>query len=257
MPVLSSIVVYPIKSLDGIAVTSVPVLPGGSLQYDREFAFFDTEEQYVHSKRHTRIHQVRTTFDLPQRRVTFTAAGLTATFHLDHQRSELTHWFSGFLGFPVTLRQDTHTGFPDDLKASGPTIVSTATLEIVASWYPNLGIEAIRQRFRANLELADAPAFWEDQLFSELEEDSLPFYLGVVKLLGINPCTRCIVPTRDAITGEAYRQFQRIFSEQRALTLPTWASKERFKHFYKLTTNTRIPLSEAGKLLCVGDNVTR
>lgn len=145
-------------------------------------------------------------------------------------------------------------GFPDDLKSSGPTVISSATLAEVASWFPDISVDEIRRRFRANIEIDDTPPFWEDQLFAEKGE-ILSFHVGKVQFEGTYPCQRCPVPTRDAFTGEAYPNFQKIFVEKRKETLPEWAKLSQFNHFYRLSVNTRIPESEAGKILKVGDVV--
>ena len=62
-----------------------------------------------------------------------------------------------------------------------------------------------------------------------------------VVLEGINPCQRCIVPTRDSRTGEPSPDFAQIFRARRAETLPPWANRARFNHFYRLAVNTRAP----------------
>ena len=49
--------------------------------------------------------------------------------------------------------------------------------------------------------------------------------------------------------------FAKIFGKRRRKGLPPWAEKSRFDHFYRLTVNTRIPTSEAGKELHAGDEV--
>lgn len=253
---LSKILLYPIKSLDGVAVTQATVLSGGALQGDREFAIFDADHQRVNGKRNARIHRLRSQFNLPQRLVQLSIQGEpeTVSFHLDQQRPALEAWLSDFFEQPVHLKQNLETGFPDDPESTGPTFVSVASLETVASWYPDLGIEAIRRRFRTNLELDAAPAFWEDHLFGEPEVPQ-PFQVGDVQFLGINPCQRCPVPTRDPDTGEAYPGFQKTFVALRRETLPEGVLRSRFNHFYRLTVNTRIPASEVGKVLRVGDTV--
>ncbi|MEO1069043.1 MAG: MOSC domain-containing protein, partial [Cyanobacteria bacterium J06638_6] len=103
-------------------------------------------------------------------------------------------------------------------------------------------------------EIDGVPAFWEDQLFGP---DSAPvrFAIGDVVLEGINPCQRCIVPTRDALTGAATDRFQKTFAQQRVTTLPAWTHPSRFNHFYRLAVNTNIP-NQGGKFLRVGDNVS-
>jgi len=79
--------------------------------------------------------------------------------------------------------------------------------------------------------------------------------MGDVTILGVNPCQRCAVPSRDPSSGSVTPEFQRVFSEKRAAKLPPWATQSRFNHYYRLAVNTRIPVSQAGKLLRVGDAV--
>jgi hypothetical protein len=43
-------------------------------------------------------------------------------------------------------------------------------------------------------------------------------------------------------------------SERRAATLPDWAERTRFDHFYRLTVNTRAP-RQAGRTVRIGDPV--
>ena len=74
---------------------------------------------------------------------------------------------SNYFAMPVSIKQNLTHGFPDDTASPGPTIISTATLEAIASWYPDLDIEDVRLRFRANIEIDGVPAFWEDRLFAE------------------------------------------------------------------------------------------
>jgi uncharacterized protein YcbX len=100
------------------------------------------------------------------------------------------------------------------------------------------------------------PPFWEDQLFAENEASIVRFKIGEVAFEGSNPCARCPVPPRDSFTGAADLGFQKRFSEQRRANLPPWSPVERFDHFYRLATNTRVPSTEQGKLLRVGDELS-
>jgi uncharacterized protein len=246
---LDRITLFPIKSLDGVAVESATILPSGALQGDREFALIDTDQKIVNAKRTGSIQRLRSTFDLNQRSVTISVQSEpTATFHLDADRASLENWLSEYFGYPVTLIQNTDTGFPDDLASPGPTIVSTASLEAVSQWYPGTDTAEMRRRFRTNLELADVPAFWEDQLFDRAETPRL-FAIDNIQFAGINPCQRCIVPTRDALTANPTPQFQKTFLAARSASLPAAINRDRFNHFYRLAINTRIAPSEAGKQL--------
>jgi uncharacterized protein len=246
---LDRITLFPIKSLDSVDVPSAVILPSGALQGDREFALIDADGKIVNAKRTGSIQRLRSTFDLAARTITIgIQSAPRTTFHLEADRPALEQWLSDYFSYRVTLIQNTDTGFPDDLVSPGPTIVSTASLETVSQWYPGTDIAEMRRRFRTNLELADVPAFWEDQLFDQAE---IPrrFTIGTVQFHGINPCQRCIVPTRDAITADPTPQFQKTFLAERANHLPIGVNRDRFNHFYRLAVNTRIPPSEAGKQL--------
>lgn len=49
----------------------------------------------------------------------------------------------------------------------GPSVVSTATVETIASWFDGTRVESPRRRFRANFEISGVPAFWEDRLVGD------------------------------------------------------------------------------------------
>jgi uncharacterized protein len=255
MPKLAKISIFPIKSLDPLAVQQIAVLPSGALSGDREFAIVDEHDNFVNAKRNTKVHLLQAGFDLPQRLVYLNPRAddrHRICLHLDMQRDAIATWLSDFFDMKVKIIQNTEMGFPDDTLSPGPTVVSTATLEAIATWFPNLTLAQTRLRFRTNLELTDAPAFWEDRLFST-EGNVVKFQIGNVQFDGINPCQRCPVPTRDPLTSEVYSDFQKMFVSQRRATLPPNVERSRFNHFYRLTINTRIPISEAGKILRVGD----
>lgn len=88
-------------------------------------------------------------------------ADLPHRFHLHQERAGLEEWLGRYFGFPVYLRHDTNTGFPDDPYWKGPTVVGGQTLNEVASWFPGLTVDDVRWRFRANLEIGNAAPFWE------------------------------------------------------------------------------------------------
>jgi uncharacterized protein YcbX len=254
-PFLARIDIYPIKSLDGMTRPQGKLLTTGALQNDRTFVLVDAAGNVINGKRDAHIHPVRSRFadDLSQVAL-WTEERDPATFSLTGDRLELAAWFSAYFQQPVTIQQNLEMGFPDDTTSPGPTIVSTATLQTVADWF-GLTVDETRRRFRSNLEVDGVPAFWEDQLFSETE-DPVPFQVGAVTFLGINPCQRCIVPTRDPQTGDGLSGFQKQFSQQRSATLPPGVARSRFKHFYYLTVNTRTLPTEGGKGVQVGDRVS-
>lgn len=160
---LARIHIYPIKSLDGIAVNRATVLKSGALQFDRQFAIFDERGKFVNGKRNAKVHLLRTSFDFDAWTVSLRVQGTeqTQVFHLTEERTELEAWLSDYFGQKVSLRQNPLSGFPDDTDACEPTIISTATLEALAARFPGISINQMRSRFRANLEIEDVPAFWE------------------------------------------------------------------------------------------------
>jgi uncharacterized protein len=250
---LDRLVIYPIKSLDGVSVQSAKILPGGSLAQDREFAIFDRDHKVVNGKRTAKIQLLRSTFDLSQRTVTISVQQENPqTFHLDDDRADLAQWLSDYFGFAVQIQQNQQTGFPDDLNSPGPTIISTQTLSHVTQWFPNITVNEMRDRLRTNMEMTVPEAFWEDRLFGEVGE-TIDFSVGEVQFQGINPCLRCIVPTRHPVTTEVTQDFQKVFHRQREADLPSWTKPGRFKSFYRLAVNTIVPVSEVGKVLRVGN----
>jgi uncharacterized protein len=251
--ILDRIIIYPIKSLDGLSVQSAKIMPGGSLEHDREFAIFDHDNKVVNGKRTAKIQLLRSQFDLAQRTVTISVQQENPqTFHLDNDRVGLAQWLSDYFGFDVQIQQNLQTGFPDDRNSPGPTIISTQTLSNVSQWFGNITVGEMRDRFRTNLEITVPEAFWEDRLFGDLGE-MVNFQVGKVQFQGINPCLRCIVPTRHPVTTEATPDFQKLFSRQREANLSSWTKTGRFKSFYRLAVNTIVPAAEEGKVLRVGD----
>jgi MOSC domain-containing protein len=257
-PHLARIRLHPIKSLDPIEVPAARIGPNGGLEHDRAWALYSVDGQWVNGKRTAAMHLIRTSYAPDLSTVTLAVPGdrrniFTPTLAFPDDTERAAQWFSAYFEQQILVRHS-EGGFPDDTLASGPTIVSTASLESVAEWFA-LPVEEVRLRFRASIEVAGAPAFWEDQLFSEDPNGMVRFKIGGVNFEGSNPCARCPVPARDARTGENLIGFQKRFVEQRFANLPSWAPAARFDHFYRLSTNTRVSSTEVGKLLRVGDSL--
>jgi uncharacterized protein len=252
---LGQVVVFPIKSLDGIAVKEARIAKNGSLENDRIYAIVDEAGRFVNGKRTARIHLLRSAYDECLREVCLWQNGESSNerFSLDDS-DRLNDWLSDFFGFPVKLIYDPKAGFPDDRTAYGPTIISEASLREVSSWFPELTFENAQRRFRTNLQVGEVPPFWEDCLFGAPGK-LMSFQVGEVQFLGHNPCQRCVVPSRDPDNGDSTAKFQKLFMEYRKQTLPKWADVRQFNHYYRLAVNTSIPLSEVGKRVSVGDRI--
>lgn len=240
-PVVARLFLYPIKSLDPVEVARAELMPEAGLRHDRAFALFDPTGAVVTGKRHPAVHRLRARYDLDARRIDLAdESGRRlgrASFDVVAERAGLERWLGAFFGFPVALRHDPVTGFPDDLVSPGPTLVSVATLAAIADWFGR-SVDDIRARLRANIELSGVPAFWEDRLFAP-NDAGVRFDIGSAALVGVNPCARCAVPTRDPWTGEVDPGFAARFVDRRRTTLPDWAPREPFDHYYRAAVNTR------------------
>jgi uncharacterized protein YcbX len=265
-PRLANISLYPIKSLDPMHVKEARIGPGGGLEFDRAWALYSADGQWVNGKRSAAVHLIRAAFAPDISSVTLSVPGdrrkiPTKTFAFPGDTASASKWFSNFFEQPITVRHAPE-GFPDDTIANGPTIISTASLQAVCGLFPGMTIDDARLRFRTTLEIdgdrsaeapAEVPAFWEDQLFGAQERSAVRFRIGEVNFEGSNPCVRCPVPPRDPHTGVIIPGFQKIFSDYRRSHVPAWCPEARFDHYYRLATNTRVASSEAGKILRVGD----
>lgn len=252
---LTRIRIYPIKSLDGVEVDRAALQGLGGLAGDREYRIVDELGRVMDTKREGEaIARIRARYGSKGRVVTLQRDGSEGRFWLPDDMGELSYWLGARFGETVRVERNATTGFPDDTEASGPTIVSRATLQEVASWF-RWEEEEARRRFRANLEVDGVPAFWEDSLFGEKGEQRI-VNIGGAGIEAVNPCARCTVPSRHPDTGSIDNpSFAKAFAERRRETLPSWARASRFDHFYRLTVNTRIPAGQAGRTIAVGDRV--
>lgn len=240
-----------------MSVSEARISPSGGLEFDRAWALYTVDGRWVNGKRTAAMLLVRATFAPDFSSVTLAVPGdrrniPARQFAFPGDTESAAEWFSVYFEQQIIVRY-AREGFPDDSIANGPTIISTATLQAVSDWFPGVGLEEMRRRFRTTLEVDGVPAFWEDQLFGPNENYAVRFRVGEVNFEGSNPCARCSVPPRDSHTGADLVGFQKRFSELRSAQLPSWAPAERFDHFYRLATNTRVASSESGTPLRVGD----
>jgi uncharacterized protein YcbX len=254
MPRLSRITIYPIKSLDGRDVPQSVVLPSGALQHDRRWAILDGQGLPMNGKRTPAVHAVRASFHDDLTTAELRYQDRTATFRLDSQSTEAAAWLSEVFQQGCRLVENPHCGFPDDEDAKGPTLISEASLAEVASWFGGWTPAESRRRFRANLEIADWDSFWEDQL-SGASGHGRRFKIGQADFYGRRVCQRCIVPARDADTGEAVAGFAKRFAQRREESLPKESPRDRFDHFYRIAINTSVASTPIDCTIRVGDSV--
>ncbi len=218
------------------------VLPSGALEFDRRWALVDGRGRFVNAKNRVEVHSIRAQFDLARLEVTL--AGQTCSLVRDGL--SIASWFAERLGEPVEWRQNADMGFPDDTDSPGPTFISAASVARVGEWF-GLPPEEVRRRFRCNVEFDGVEAFWEDSLYGSR------FRVGDVGVEAVNPCQRCVVPSRDSLTGAQDAGFQKRFAELRQAEMPPVAKRGQFTHYYRLTVNTRIA---EGGVIRVGDVVS-
>ncbi len=158
------------------------MLEGGTLTHDREFALFDSQGTVVNGKQTERVHDLRTDFD-PEPAIFHVDPrdGDAQQLNLDTDRGEAADWFSDYFGRELTMQQDTSLGFVDR-REMGPSVISTATLKRVASWFDDVTVEGARRRLRANSEISGVPAFWEDRFIGD---DAPMFEIDGVRFEGV------------------------------------------------------------------------
>lgn len=247
---LDSITIYPVKSLDGMRVDIAPIATRGGLLHDRRWAIVDASGELVNGKRSPKLQTIRSSFVITGKHVLFQCDA--GEFDMSTQADQVARFLSDRLEIEVGLVENEEGGFPDDPQAAGPTVVSIASLQAVAEWF-NISLEECRRRFRPNLEIIGVPAFGEDRLFGSTEPR--PFRIGDISFLGHYPCQRCVVPTRESTTGIVTPAFAKTFQTNRERSLPSWAPKERFDHFYRFTVNTTVDEGCWGKSLQVGSEL--
>jgi len=244
MAAVREIRVYPVKALDPVVVESAEVLASGALAWDRRFALVDARGRFVNGKNRPEIHAVRAAYDLARGEVSLDGR----VYSLSRQGVELAAWFSDRLGEPVAWRENEAMGFPDDTVSPGPTLVSEASINTVAAWFA-WDRDETRLRFRANIEAAGLEPFEEDRWYGRT------IRVGTIAVHAVNPCARCMVPSRHPRSGAQDAGFQKRFAELRRQHLPAWAGARHFDHTYRFTVNTRIAAEHAGTVIHTGDEL--
>ena len=234
-PFVARIDLYPIKGFDAVPVDAATVLPSGALAGDRRWAFVDGRDRFVNGKQFPAIHRIRTTID---------PDASTAVFD--------------DLPLPPGRRRDAARGL--DVRAAGDA-------------GPAAGEPARRLPRRHRLAGADADRDGHARggrrlVRPDARADARPLprqhrdrrRAGVLggcastaatcrhrrrrrspaRVVLVNPCARCVVPSRDARTGEPIAGFQKRFAEQRRATLAAGVDPTPFNHYYRLAVNTRL-----------------
>lgn len=244
------------KSLDGVSLQKAMVGKGGCLEHDREYAMVDSKGDFINGKSNERAHLLRSEIDFNNELISFRHEKETRwhRFHLQNEKTAIDNYLSEFFALTTTLVKNSEGRFMDIPDVAGITILSSASLQTVAGWFNDMDLEETRKRFRATIEVEGTPAFWEDRLFIE-KGMAVEFEIGDVRLSGISPRARCVVPTRHPETGEVIHGFPKTFAKHRAAALPPWSSLADYGHSYFLTVNCYIHPSQTGKSIRVGNEL--
>jgi uncharacterized protein YcbX len=233
MPILSEIILYPIKSCGGISLREVTVTATGLMTgqiYDREWMVVDANGVGLTQREHPRMALITPT--LKADTLELRAPGMlrleiplgladpahaaTLTTHIGEETlqaydcDDLTaEWFTRAIGVPCRLarfhadvERAVSTQWTDGVAATTmfsdgyPILVAgAASLEDLNGKLRAAGREALpMNRFRPNLVIDGVEAFEEDYAES--------FEIGEVGLKPVKPCPRCPMPSVDQATGE-------------------------------------------------------
>lgn len=259
---LERIRIRPVASLDTVSVAERSLADRGP-EWDRRYTIVertagtDARPAPVTAEREPRLRRLETSYDLERETVTVGERGSdeTATFHLDLDRDCFASWLSEYVGYPVEVVRTDESDTPDAAGPSGPAVVSAETLETVAAWYDGIDADELCRRFQPTLIVGGAPPFWEDRLYGRADR-VVPAEFGSATLYGVAPSQPSGVSTRDPDTGSRTEGFRETFVERRRATLPDWATAARFDHYFRLSSDTRVPQASVGTTLSVGETVT-
>ena len=184
-PVVDSITIYPVKSLDGISLQTAQIGNGGCLLHDREYAIVDRNDKFVKGKNSDLVYLLRSKIDFETETISFRQQSEETRnrFHLQKDKHAINEFLSSFFKIPVTLIRNTEGEFLDIPVQSGVTVLSKASLQTVGAWFNDMDLDETRKRFRATIEITGVPAFWEDKHFLE-EGTAIEFKIGDITLYG-------------------------------------------------------------------------
>ena len=223
--ILSTINLYPVKSLAGISVTCWPVTKTG-LQYDRKWMLIDNAGQFISQRQLPQMALIKTAFT--KSHLILSASGMeNLTLPLPQSDGETINsriwndqcearsvsreadqWLSSFLNYGCRLvyqpdeiiRQvDPHYGRQADNVAFSDgfpfLIISENSL---ISLNQEMQLNLPMARFRPNLVISGCGAYAEDG-WREISIGAIDFRLP-------KPCSRCVIPTIDPETAQTGKE---------------------------------------------------
>jgi len=210
---------YPVKGFSGEELAEVTLMPGGAFPEDRRFGFalarsnFDPAAPVWLPKRnfacgmlHARVAAVRLGFDSASFRLSLDgpgAAPLVADLSQAEGRAAAAAWMSAFLAGeaegPLRLAEAPGESLAD-IPQKAVHIIGLAS---IAALGERMGVALDPRRFRANLLLADSPAF------AELDWVGRELRIGAVRLRVFDRTARCAATEVNPVTAERDARPQR------------------------------------------------
>lgn len=219
---VSELVIYPVKSMGGVQIHSVEVLPKG-LAMDRRWMLIDTQQRFITQRTLTQLCHFHVHWSVAQdffeiehkgERIQVPVAIPKGSpqqaqvwddaIEVIEVDAALSRWCSRQLGMACRL-----VAFPEpnprpvdpDFALSGSDVTSLsdgypilvigqASLDDLNTRLPQpVGME----RFRPNIVVANGRPYEEDHYRD--------FSIGSVAMAGVKPCARCVMTTIDPATG--------------------------------------------------------
>ncbi len=247
---LSKIIVYPFKSLEGVAIESSTFTSGGALKWDRRWKLIDEHDNVINSKVTDQLISVNTNWNIKAEQVSFESEVGDFTIGFT-QLNKSSEYFSELFKKKVWVKECSDLGFPDDEKYPGPTIVGTQSITELAKAFPDISFEEWVKRLRVNLLIELKRPFEEDLWLDQFIDPVLS--LGEQAKLELNNyCQRCNVPAKNPTFAKFNNEFRREFTDYRQRELEGKVSNRFFNHFYRICINTT--LREKGEIH-LGDSV--
>lgn len=254
-PMLSKIRIYPIKSLDPVELTSVKI-GVRSLSGDRRYAMLNQFGSFINGKATGLVNQLQASFDDQLEYVSFNKRGVDekTVFNLNTETDKIESFLSLFFNNKVSFIKNENGRLMDIPDDSSVTVVAYETLQHLSDTLEDT-LDTFRLRFRANLEISNVPAYWEEKLAVEESNIGVPFLIGDVKMIGKNLRARCNVPPRNPFTGDTDKTFIKRLIHSRQNNIPTWSHVQKLESLYHLSVDIFIPDTETGKQIQIGDLV--
>ncbi|MCK5813755.1 MAG: MOSC domain-containing protein [Cocleimonas sp.] len=217
---VSSLYIYPVKSLAGIKLESTK-LDSMGLQYDRRWMLVSPAGDFLSQRKVPKMALIQPQFVGHQLILTLTGredfgvpdANPQQTMQVNIWKDTVTaqrvgkladEWLSEALEVqchlvyipedeirqcdPAFSRKGDRTGFADGFPI---LLISTASLDDLNQ---RLKQRVKMRRFRPNIVVSGCDAFAEDSWYE--------FTLGKIAMRGVKPCSRCILTTVDPTTGK-------------------------------------------------------